>query len=430
MTFVDLFAGLGGFHIALKRLGHKCVFACEINEVLRVAYKKNHGVEPASDIREVKPRDIPKHDVLCAGFPCQPFSKAGEQQGFNCPRWGSLFRNVVDIIKYRKPKFIILENVSNITKHDSGNTWNGIQSLLTEVGYTVEAKRFSPHQFGIPQVRDRVYILGCLDGLEHFSWPEPNGAAETDIRRALDTFPKNARPLREDARDCIQVWQRFIELHPKTEELPTWPIWSMEFGATYPYETKTPFSIGARALGRYKGSHGISLSSVSSDERMEHLPSHARTNERVFPAWKIKFIKRNRDFYSRHKPWIDRWMPSILPFPSSYQKLEWNCKGCERDIWKYILQFRASGVRVRRPTRSPSLVAMSTSQVPIIAWEQRYMTPRECAKLQSLSSLRHLPPHDRDAFMALGNAVNVQVVGKIAKALLNESTGVPKIAGK
>ncbi len=108
------------------------------------------------------------------------------------------------------------------------------------------------------------------------------------------------------------------------------------------------------------------------------LPSHARVEEDRFPDWKIQFIRQNRTLYSDNRDWIDPWMPELFEFPSSLQKLEWNCKGGERDIWAYVVQFRASGVRIKKPSSSPSLVAMTTTQVPIIAWQKRYMTPRMC----------------------------------------------------
>ena len=133
-------------------------------------------------------------------------------------------------------------------------------------------------------------------------------------------------------------------------------------------------------------------------------------------------------YYASNKSWIDAWLPEILRFPPSLQKLEWNHKGGVRDIWKYVIQFRASGVRVKRPSSSPSLVAMTTTQVPIIAWEKRYMTPRECASVQCLGELKHLPEASTKSFKALGNAVNATVVQLIAQALFSTPECANKLA--
>jgi DNA (cytosine-5)-methyltransferase 1 len=153
MRFIDLFAGLGGFHLALKRLGHSCVFACELDSELRTLYQKNFGIEPKGDIRGISVSAVPDHDLLCAGFPCQPFSKAGEQQGFDCPQWGDLFDFVLKIIRFRKPQYLILENVPNITRHNNGDTWSELDSSLRATGYDIDHAYLSPHHFGIPQIR-------------------------------------------------------------------------------------------------------------------------------------------------------------------------------------------------------------------------------------------------------------------------------------
>ncbi|WP_238914415.1 DNA cytosine methyltransferase [Achromobacter insolitus] len=418
--FIDLFAGLGGFHIALDKLGGRCVFAAEWQLHLQDLYFQNFGLRPQGDIREVSPASVPDHDVLCAGFPCQPFSKAGEQLGFECTRQGDLFFNVAAIIEAKTPSYFILENVPNLLQHDGGRTFERIKSILIELGYQVDARRFSPHQFGIPQIRERVYIVGARTGLAGFAWPEPTNEP-TNIKSVLEQQPVDAKLLSPQVERCLEVWDDFLRRSPSDIELPSFPIWSMEFGADYPYADGTPYAVlsekGTRGLTKFRGSHGVPLRQFEPAERWAALPSHARTEQLEFPKWKQDFIRQNREFYANNRKWIDPWLSKILQFPSSLQKLEWNAKGGERDIWRYVIQFRASGVRIKRPTTAPSLIAMTDTQVPIIGWEKRYMTPRECAGLQSLGALS-LPENRSRAFAALGNAVNANVVGGIASNLI------------
>jgi DNA (cytosine-5)-methyltransferase 1 len=416
MRFVDLFAGLGGFHLALAELGHDCVFACEKEDHLRAIYKTNFGIEPFPDIRAVEPHAIPRHDILCAGFPCQPFSKAGEQEGFECPTNGDLFDHVMRIVRYHKPRYLLLENVANLREHNEGATWASMEARLSRAGYSVKAQKLSPHRFGIPQIRERLFIVASRRGLEDFAWPAAVSASTT-IESVLDEKPINPKQLSARVTDCLNVWQRFLKAMPRSVEVPSYPIWTMEFGATYPFEHVTPWAERA-SLGRCRGSHGAPLRGMGWDEALTHLPSHARGKTATFPKWKVRFIQQNRDFYAANRKWIDPWLPAINRFPSSLQKLEWNCNGEERDIWKYVIQFRASGVRVKRRTTSPSLIAMTITQVPIIAWQRRYMSPLECARLQSMDALKELPRSEGAVYSALGNAVNVKVVRLVAESLV------------
>lgn len=417
MKFIDLFAGLGGFHLALTRLGHDCVFASEIDTNLSEVYKQNFGFMPVGDIRGIELEDIPSHDILCAGFPCQPFSKAGGQKGFEDPDSGDLFSYVIKIVHFHKPRYIILENVPNIERHNNGTTWEKIYAELKNEGYYVKFNKLSPHHFGIPQIRDRIFIVGSLNDLSYFQWPSRNSDLDTSIVPFLDNQPNDAKKLTKQVEDCLNVWQEFISLYPKNEEILS-PIWSMEFGASYPFEDKTPYAIGYENLSSFYGNHGTPLKDFCRDEIMSALPSYAKREQSRFPHWKRKFIRDSRELYKNNKNWIDDWLPKVLEFPPSLQKLEWNIRGGERDIWKHIIQIRASGVRVKKKNTSPSLVAMTTTQVPIVAWEKRYMTPRECAKLQSLGDLRQLPEAPTRAFKALGNAVNADIVEKICKVLI------------
>lgn len=164
ITFVDLFCGIGSFHYSFKKLGWSCVMACDIDNAAKETYKENYSKEPLGDITKIEPKDIPSYDILCAGFPCQPFSQCGQHKGFDDKR-GTLFFNIMKFIEFHLPKIIILENVQGLLSHKDGNTFKTIKTEIENVGYVVSYKVLKCSDFGIPQMRKRLFILGIRNNL-------------------------------------------------------------------------------------------------------------------------------------------------------------------------------------------------------------------------------------------------------------------------
>ena len=440
LKYIDLFAGIGGFHLAIDKLGGKCVFASELQPELQELYTKNFDMPCSGDINEIDiKKDIPSgFKLLCAGFPCQPFSKAGKQQGFNdIKERGNLFWKINEILEYHKPEFILLENVPNLKSHDHGNTWNVIKENLEKL-YDVKDDIISPHHFGIPQHRNRFYIVGRLKefgGLKDFQFPKHDEKKACDIKTIICEDDSDYMTLREQTRIHLGAWQNFLDLLTENKiDIPSFPIWAMEWGATYEYEKTPPCRQHFKTLEGKRGKFGQLLQGNSKDDLLLQLPIYAQTEkltaERQFPDWKKNFIKWNRDFYTKNKAVLDTWLWQIKQsgFENSHQKFEWNCgmdKNAKPTLDDKIIQFRPSGIRVKLPTYSPALV-LTTTQIPIIPWvmppntEQkgRYMTKKEAAKLQCMEDLKEYPDTIAKAFKAFGNAVNVEVVRKIAEKLL------------
>lgn len=172
--FIDLFCGIGGFHLALSSFGAKCVFASDIDKNAREVYEKNFKMKPYGDITKIKVEDIPQHDIICAGFPCQPFSISGNRRGFEDEQGrGKLFFNIVSIAQYHKPKVLLLENVKNFEKHDNGNTLKRVYKELDDIGYKVFHSVLCASDYGVPQQRKRIYIVAFRKdlGIEEFKFP-------------------------------------------------------------------------------------------------------------------------------------------------------------------------------------------------------------------------------------------------------------------
>ncbi len=218
-TFIDLFAGIGGLRIGFQRLGGKCVFTSEWNKYAQKTYHKWFGEEPHGDITQIKPKDIPVHDVLVAGFPCQPFSIAGVSKknslgrahGFKCLTQGTLFFDIINIVEMKRPPVLVLENVKNLKSHDQGRTWKVIRSNLEEQKYWVFDRVLDASDFGVPQHRERVFLV-CFDrkvfsDCPPFEFPKPIGEA-CRLRDILETAPPDRYTLTDHLWEYLQEYAK------------------------------------------------------------------------------------------------------------------------------------------------------------------------------------------------------------------------------
>lgn len=384
--FIDLFAGIGGFHYAMIKYDHdaKCVFASEINKNAIKIYESNFNQSSDYDIRKINSNMIEDFDVLCAGFPCQPFSKAGKQNGFSDHR-GTLFLEIERIIREKidsgyKPKILILENVRNLESHDKGNTWKIIYKKLIELGYNTIKKPLiiKPTDFNIPQLRDRAIIVAVANEIY-------SGDIDFDIIRTKPTknifsiLQRNTSKIIEEygindyEKKVLDAWDDFYS--NVNRKIIGFPIWSDEFYLDYEIEQ--------------------------------------------LPLWKQNFIKKNRELYVDNKDFINKWYVKhdVKNFKKTQRKFEWQAGKSIRSVYEGIIQFRPSGVRVKKPDFSPTLVAMA--HVPIIGKYKRYITKDEARKLQSFPDSFKYKYVGEDIYRMLGNAVNVDVIYNVFSQFVN-----------
>lgn len=186
IKFIDLFAGIGGFRLAFESVGAKCVFSAEIDKHACKTYQENFGDNPFCDVSTLEPKEIPDFDILCAGFPCQPFSIAGKRKGFTETR-GTLFFDIERIIQAKQPKAFILENVKGLVSHDKGNTLKVIiDTLRHKLDYNVSYQVLNSNDYAIPQNRERIYIIGFKDKSINFEFPTKLDE-KSDLNDILDS---------------------------------------------------------------------------------------------------------------------------------------------------------------------------------------------------------------------------------------------------
>lgn len=390
--FVDLFAGIGGFHGALAGLGGRGVQAAEIDRRAAAVYSLNWGLQPDVDVRELAmdpARLVKDHAVLAGGFPCQPFSKSGFQRGMSEQR-GTLFHDIVKILKIKRPPVVILENVRNIAGPRQRETWKAVVHGLRDAGYKVSGTPcvFSPHLLppqtgGAAQIRERVYILGTyvgrtramaeidevpvLERRPQLGWDPARWSIKTHV---IDTADRTTRPevyrLTAEEHLWINTWNELLARLGPDARIPGHPLWSDVWRPGY----KIPCTD---------------------------------------PPWKQTFQRQNLAFYRQNRREVDAWRKAnkhLAEFPASRRKLEWQAQDAPRDLWQLLLHFRPSGIRAKRPTYAPALVAMG--QTSVYGPERRRLTPEETAVLQGLpSGFKFGPQVDSLSYRQLGNAVNL-----------------------
>jgi DNA (cytosine-5)-methyltransferase 1 len=384
--------------------------ASEIDENAANVYKSNWGLVPKGDITKLANDelvDVPDHDVLVGGFPCQPFSKSGLQRGMDEAR-GTLFWNIAKIIEVKKPKIVLLENVRNISGPRHAHEWEVIIRTLRENGYRVSSKPLivSPHQIrpdfgGRPQVRERVLIAATRLPIGHTNFMSDVEIPDLQWAKSgwspMDWNLEEHLPLEENLTkeekikvaltsteiNWIDTWSQFVDAiltDSKNNSLPGFPIWV----DAWPVNKKI-------------------------------------RREKDMPDWKRDFLDKNENFYMQHKKILDKWLKEndyLSDFPPSRRKFEWQAQD-SKNLWSCIMHFRPSGIRAKKSTYVPALVAITqTSIVGKNKKSKRRLTVREGARLQGFPEwFNFYGQKEAASFKQLGNAVNVGVIYQTMKAL-------------
>ena len=377
LTFIDLFCGIGGFHQALHKLDCKCVLACDIDKKCRESYLTNYDIEPVSNIKDIDETTMPDFDILCAGFPCQPFSNGGKKKSFGDSR-GLLFDEIMRIANHKKPRFMFLENVKHILKVSNGEVIEYIKTRIHDIGYTLQIFQLSPHNYGIPQQRERVFFICTRNDIASTN-------ANANTKTPITLYSKNLNLTIEDI------------IRPDEEVDPKYKITD---------DVKNVLDAWDELIQHFEVGERISPTILIHDYYRTYTPAEFE----ALSKWRKDYMTKNKPLIEKYKHVIDPWYTKhkhILTKREIYGKLEWQVGRIKEDdsIYNYFIQLRQSGIRVKRAKYFPTLVAIS--QIPIYGATQHHITPRQCARLQSFPESFILDPSDRVVYKQMGNSVNV-----------------------
>ena len=382
--FIDLFCGIGGFHQAMLKLDPtaNCVFACDIDENCRQVYQQNYGIYPDGDITKIDIDQIPPFDILCGGFPCQSFSKAGNQAGFDDKR-GQLFFNICKIAEKHNPKYMILENVRNLSTHDDGNTWKVIYENINNLGYyTYEIPVIlNVLHFNVPQNRERVIIMCKKKELGHlpplpYIHSSPKTTLTASVSEIIDSGHQSA--LDGKMKVVSRVWDNFIKLLTSANiKMPKFPIWT------------------------------------------DWWDNDLNSDVDFYAKYK-NWIDKNREFYEENRIVLDGWLiesRQCAEWMGAVRKFEWQAGDLDdtnNGMNKILWTARGSGIRIKRPDYIPTLVAMS--MIPVYGPENRKLSPRELLRLQSFPDTFNFD--EKTILKQVGNAVNAKMIERCMRFLI------------
>ena len=408
MKFIDLFAGLGGFHLALSRLGHECVFASEIKPKLQKLYKINFPNVPIhGDITKIRVEDIPDHDILCGGFPCQPFSYAGKRMGFGDTR-GTLFFEIERLLEKYRPKAFLLENVRGLYTHDKGRTFNTIMDKLHGLGYGTYDLLQNSSNFGVPQNRVRLYIVGILGATPEMGLVTDLGAADSHKYKQnsleLSLFDEKPRcrvgdvlePEVDEKYYCSDKFQQM--LHEAVGD---------DLSVLHGYRL-----IDYRG-GQSLHSWELGMKGKCSDAEIRFM--NALIQNRRKPIFgkeqdgKKLTLEQIKTFYTA--PDIEDVIVSLLEkrYLQVNEDGKYNpvCGNMSFEVFKFL----------DPDSISVTLTSSDANRLGVIQHNRaRHITPRECARLQGFPDTFRLHPTDSWSYKQFGNSVSVPVV----EAVFNE----------
>lgn len=367
MKYIDLFCGIGGFHQVLRDLKCDCLLACDIDKDCREVYKTNYKIEPIKDVKDINEKTLEDFDILTAGFPCQAFSNAGKKKTFEDKR-GLLFDEIIRIAEFKKPKFIFLENVKHILKVSNGEVFEYIKQKLDMIDYNLQIFNLSPHNYGIPQQRERIFFICIRKDI----YKSPIKLIEPSIKFSMEdiieTIPNEKYKISKEIEDVLNAWDELIKKIDVNEKIsPTILI-------------------------------------------NDYYKNYSKEEFETLPLWKKDYMKKNIPLINKYKSIFDEWYEknkSLLLKREIYGKLEYQAGLIKpnESIYNHFIQFRQSGIRVKKNKYFPTLVAIV--QTPIFGEYKRYITPRECARLQNFPDNFILPSNDKIAYKQLGNSINV-----------------------